>query len=74
VSGLQGRSGRMRKTSSLKGFDPRTVASSFTDYFNPAELFDQVYMYTNSDLQKIGVPLNIRKRKYCVGRERLYEG
>jgi len=74
VSGLQGRYGRMQKSSPLKGFDPRTVASRYTDYSNPAELFDHMYMYTNSDLHKIHVALIIAKLKYCVGRERLYGG
>ena len=39
LGGPQGRSGRVRKTSSPKGFDPRTnqpVASRYTDWANPA--------------------------------------
>jgi len=63
----------MRKTSPLKGFEPRAVASRYTDHSNQAELFDHKHMYTNSDLHKIHVALNIPKRKYCVGRERLFE-
>jgi hypothetical protein len=73
VSRLQGRSGRKRKISSLKGFDPRTVASRYTDYSNPAELFDHTYTYANSDLHKIHFALIIPKRRYYVGWERLYE-
>ena len=39
LGGPQGRSGRVRKISSLPGFDPRTVqpvASSYTDWAIPA--------------------------------------
>jgi hypothetical protein len=45
LGGYQGRSGRVRKISSLPGLDPRTVqsvASRYTEYANPASALSKV--------------------------------
>jgi hypothetical protein len=55
LDGPQGRSGRVRKTSPVPGFDPRTVqpvASRYTDWAIPAHTMHVLYIaYTIAMVQ-----------------------